>query len=322
MSVIDLVIVGGGAAGLASAVRAAADGTRTAVLERGRPGGALLDVARVETVLGHPVGMSGPELVERTLEQASRFGAAIRTGAEARALRSEGDVRVLDLADGSTVAGRSVIIATGAEWPGPVQPALRRFLGSGVYLDVPRQVPQSLRAQDVFITGEPRAAAAAALRLAAHCRRVVLLSSEPAAGCESAAQRRRLRAAPGIRVRPGLEILEAVGAQRIEVLILRDRTTGRTIVSNAAAVFFMDVAMPRTAWLAGALRCDARGRINGGGAPARRPFETGMPGVFAAGGVRGSGLVSDAIEEGIGAAVQATRYLRCPASSPAPGVSS
>ncbi|HET9982344.1 MAG TPA: NAD(P)/FAD-dependent oxidoreductase [Longimicrobiales bacterium] len=332
MEGFDLAIVGAGAAGLAAAIRAAADGLRVVVLERAEPGGSLRDLRRIEAVLGHPVGLGGPELAERSAAQARRFGAEIRTGAEARALRVHDAIRVLALADGSAATARAIVLAPGVEPPELPVPGLREFRGSGVYFAVPAALPEALRSEDVFVAGDVVAATAAGLRLGPHCRRVVILAPRPDAPAPFPADlAERLHAAPNISFRPDTEIVEGVGVERIETLALRDRATGRTTFRNAAALFVVGLGVPRTGWLAATLALDGRGFIATGaelralprpGAAwplARHPLtrETSVPGVFAAGSARlgAVGGAEASMEEGIAAARDAAAYLRGAASA-------
>lgn len=324
MTAFDLAIAGGGPAGLAAAVHAAAAGLRTVVLERGEPGGRAREMARLEAVPGFPVGLTGPELVERAVLQATRFGAEVRTGARAAGLEVENHVRAVRLAGGTAVAARAVIVATGAERPALSVSGASGLLGCGVYFGVPDALPESLRPEDVFVAGKAGPAAAAALRLAGHCRSVVLLRG-PArrAGRLPAEVAARLDAAPNLTVRSA-EVLEVAGVERMEAVLLRDRRTGRTAVRAAAALFVVGGGRPRTDWMADATALDADGFVVTGtraSADGRwplprpaHPLESTLPGVFAAGGVRrcrGCGVAAS-VEEGIAAARQAAAYLRLP----------
>jgi thioredoxin reductase (NADPH) len=314
-SVYDLAVVGGGMAGLAAALGAAAEGLRVIVLEKGEPGGEARQVARIETVPGFPVGLTGAELVERALRQATRFGAEVRSTAEVVAVEAGRDALVLRLeGEGKKIAARAVILAMGAERSAPAVPGLREFVGSGVHFGVPEKLPAALCSCDVFVTGEPGAAYEAALKLAARCRSVTLLSSG-----EAPVHPEGLKAATNLTVRPHAELLEVVGAEGVEALVLRERKSGRTVVRTASALFVIGTEQPRTGWLGGALALDARDFVVTGAAVgvwplARSPFalETSVPGVFAAGAVRGgagAGLAA-VVEEGTAAARQARSYLR------------
>jgi len=323
----DIAVVGAGAAGLAAATRAAAEGARVVVLERGVPGGGLLQFARVEAVLGYPVGLSGPELVERALVQTRRFGAEVRTGAEVSGLRSHGGALELLLADGSAVTARAAILAMGREPPELPAPGLRAFIGRGVYFGVPPVVPESLESQNVFVAGDPVAAARAALRLSRRCRRVVIVAREGRIAARlPTGLVERLRARAGIGVRQHTEILEVAGVESIEALALRDRRSGKIAFRTAAALFLLGTGAPRTSWLEGALALDPRGAIvtfPEAVAPvwplARPPLpkETSHPCVFAAGAVRRRGAehTEGIIAEGISAAWAAVRCVRDSAAS-------
>ncbi|HET7231987.1 MAG TPA: NAD(P)/FAD-dependent oxidoreductase [Longimicrobium sp.] len=322
----DLAIAGAGVAGLAAAVHAAADGLRVVVLQRGEPGGLAREMARVEAVPGFPVGLAGAELVARAVAQARRFGAEIRTGAGVTGLAAGGGARVLRLEDGAEVTARAVLVATGADRaPLPVR-SLREFLGSGVHFGIPAALPGAFRSGDVFVAGTPGAVARAAPRLATHCRGVVLLPTG-AAVCRALPPEMQdaVGAMPNVRVWPRAEIVEAVGVERLEALVLRDRRTGRTAVRGAAALFVLGTGRPRTTWLEGAVELDDAGFVTTGPAARRpaedrawspsrpaSPLESSVPGVFAAGAARcgcGRGL-AETVEEGMAAARQAAAYLR------------
>ncbi|MBX6364436.1 MAG: NAD(P)/FAD-dependent oxidoreductase [Gemmatimonadetes bacterium] len=320
---VDLAIVGAGAAGLAAAIRAAGDGLRVTVLERGEPGGSLRELRRLEAVPGHPVGLGGAELAERTAEQARRFGAEIRAGVGVSALQARGAAATLELADASTLVARATLVAVGVDLPRPPVPGLHELRGSGVHFGVPAALPESLCAADVFVTGDVVAAAAAALRLARRCRRVVVLAPGPLGGDPfPAGLAARLRAARNVSLRPNTEVAEVFGVERVEALALRDRVSGRTRFRNATALFVVGVGEPRTAWLAGTLALDERGFVPTGDDPAagaawplaRRPLprETSAPGVFAAGSARrgAPGIARASIDDGIAAARAAAAYLR------------
>lgn len=321
----DVAVVGAGAAGLAAAARAAAEGARVVVLERAVPGGGLRESVRVEAVLGYPVGLSGSEFAERALVQARRFGAEVRTAAEVSGLRTHGGALELQLADGPAVTARAAILAMGKEPPELPAPGLREFIGRGVYFGLPPVVPETLESQDVFVAGDPVAAARAALRLSRRCRRVVIVARGGRIAARlPAGLLERLRASVGIVVRPHAEILEVAGVERIEALALRDRRSGKIAFRTAAALFLLGTGAPRTSWLEGILALDARGAIVTfpGAVPpmapawplARPPYpkETSHPCVFAAGAVRrrGAEYTEGAIAEGVSAAWAALQCVR------------
>jgi len=317
---VDLIIVGGGATGLAAAVRAAADGLSAVVLERDAPGGHVRSHARVEAVLGHPVGITGAEFTERTVAQATRFGAQLRVGAEMVALHAHGRVREIALADGSTIAAYAVIVATGVQLPELVPASVLRFAGSGVYFAVPAQLPESLRGQDVLVAGSAETAVRAALRLSGDCRSVTLLGCSRREYDALAAERPvAIDGARIVTLKACHEIVDAYGVERVEALVLRDRRTGRTTFWNAAALFLVGAETPRVTALRDSVAISNEGFVVTGiqvpdWSLGRQPYshETSVPGVFAAGAVRrgASDSIRTSIEDGIAAARQAGDYLK------------
>jgi thioredoxin reductase (NADPH) len=326
-SPFDLAVVGGGATGLAAAIQGASDGLRVVLLERGTPGGRIRERLRIEVVPGLPVGPTGEDFVEEAVSTAIRLGAEIRSAREVAALEPAKVVNRLRLTDGSVVGARSVIIATGTEYPDPGVPGIREFTGRGVHFGVPGTLPAILRGDEAFVTGDPAEAATAALLLADHCRRVTIVSfGAPALARVGEETGARLRARPQIDRKLHLEIAEAVGVERLEALVLRDGRSGRMRVRKAAALFVLGVDRPRTGWLVGTLALDARGYVlTGGAVPARAathtrcldPFppaglESSRSAVFAAGGARGTRgcCVASAGGEGVRAAREALHHLR------------
>jgi thioredoxin reductase (NADPH) len=322
----DLAIVGGGATGLAAAIQGASDGLRVLLLERDTPGGRIRERARIEVVPGLPVGPTGEQFSEQAVSTAIRLGAEIRSASEVVALEPANPVNRLRLSDGSVVGARSVIIATGTEYPDLGVPGIREFTGRGVYFGVPGSLPEILRGREVFVTGEPGAAATMALDLADHCRRVTIVSSGalvPERVGEVLGT--RLLARPEIVEEPHLGLAEAVGVHRLEALILKDGRNGRMRVRNAAALFVLGLDRPRTRWLAGTLALDARGYVLTGDAalarastrlhccapPSRSGLESSHSAVFAAGGARGTRdcCVESIGGEGVCAARQAFHHL-------------
>lgn len=326
-SPFDLAIVGGGATGLAAAIQAGCDGLRTVLLERGSLGGRIREQVLVEVAPGLPLGPTGEEFAAQALSTAIRLGVEIRSAAEVVALEVRGDLKRLGVANGRVINARAVIVATGTEYPDLGIPGIREFTGRGVYFGVPVAGSTILRDGEVFVAGDPDAAAAAAVRLAAEGARPTMVRvGEPA--------RRRTDGRPGERRRrggqvaegPELAIVEAVGVHRLETLVLRDLRTGRILFRNASALFVLGVDRARTSWLEGTLAMDARGHVLTGdslrhAAPGSagcsasrrgRELETSERGVFAAGGVRGMRdcCVESVGVEGMRAARQALHHVR------------
>jgi thioredoxin reductase (NADPH) len=332
---LDLVVIGGGVAGLSAALRAAGDGVGTLLIERGELGGQVGRLARIEPVPGFPVGIGGADFILRAIDQAERFGARIRCGSEAIAIERAGDVWNVVLSDSSVVHARSVVIATGAETVDAGIVGALEFLGSGVYYALPDPPAGSLAGQEVFLVGEPAAMASAALRLREMCRTVVLVSRDARVSDRMPVHTvQALVAAGNVVLRPESEILALAGVEQLETVVIRHVRTGRTTVRAAAALFLLHHTLGRTAWLGGVLARDADGHILTGEASldhareaapscwsaSRQPLESSRPGIFAAGGVRHGAArsIAAAIDDGITAARQAAAYVRQHATAQLP----
>jgi thioredoxin reductase (NADPH) len=319
----DLVVVGGGAVGLAAAVRAAARGLSTVVVATSRPGGAVRSLARLDTVPGHPVGLTGAEYAERTVSQAIRFGVTLLSGAPVTSLIPSGDVRLVGLKDGRVLRTRGVLVATGVARSLPRIEGLREFLGAGVHTVLPTRVPETFRQGDVYITGVPRCARLAAGVLATECRTVTLLGA--------AARGFRRCASPPTRVlcRPRSQLQAVVGADHVEAVLIRESRAGRTVAREAAAVLVLLSGEPRSAWVAEVIARSEGGSVLTGEAArcsgrfpwplTRRPFEheTTLPGVFAAGEVREGGAAgAEAVVESIEVVGEIMAFLKAPVRIP------
>jgi thioredoxin reductase (NADPH) len=314
----DLVVVGAGAAGVTAALHVAAAGYDVTLLEqRAELGGEAAGIARLDAVPGSALSLSGAELFHRAWTALKQTAVDVRTGVPVMTLRPAPDDWQLILEEGGPIHGRVVLVASGAGPAPPDVPGSREFSGAGVYLGVPRNVPAT-PGDDVFVTGDASAAAEAALRLAAHCRNVVLLSPEVTAGTRlPAAMVRDIRAMRNITVRPSVDIVELVGVGSLEAIVLRDRNNGRTIVRETAALFVAGPKRAQSLWLveSGALRSgdmvltatSSRGPEPTDAWPLPQPpmpTEASLPGVFAAGAVRAGcehGVVA-AIADGVTAA--------------------
>ena len=171
----DLIILGGGPAGLAAAVYGASEGLRAVIVEREAPGGQAGLSARIENYLGFPSGLSGSDLARRAVTQARRFGAEILAPQEAVALRIQDPYRIVRLADGSEISAEALLIATGVQWRKLDVPGMDRLTGAGVYYGAGSTEAVSCRDEDVYIVGGANSAGQAALNFSRYARRVVML---------------------------------------------------------------------------------------------------------------------------------------------------
>jgi thioredoxin reductase (NADPH) len=322
----DLIVIGGGPAGLGAAVYGASEGLRTVLLERTATGGQAGQSSRIENYLGFPDGVSGAQLTERARRQAVRFGAELITTRDVVGLEASGSARTVRLADGATIDAHTVILAMGVSYRQLVAPGVDELTGRGVFYGSALTEAANCANQDVYIVGGANSAGQAAVYLARGARSVTLLVRAPS--LESSMSYyliQQIAAVPNISVRSCTEVVGAAGDEHLEQLILRDNTTGQTETVNAQFLFVFIGAAPRTNWLDGVVLRDARGFVVAGPDLAvgdeqprgwsleRAPYhlETSLPGVFAAGDVRfqSAKRVASAVGEGAMAVMLVHRYL-------------
>lgn len=297
----DLIIVGGGPAGLAAAVYSASEGLHTLMIERAAPGGQAGGSSRIENYLGFPVGLSGADLARRAVAQAKRFGVEILTPQEATALRAADPYRFVTLADGSELSCHALIIATGVHYRKLEVPDIDLLTGAGVYYGASAVEALSYRGQDVFLVGGANSAGQAAIHFAQYCANVTMLvRGDSLEKSMSQYLIDQIRATENVRVRLDTSVIAVYGQQRLESITIRNSRTGEEETLPAMALFLFIGAVPQTGWVAGVLERDEHGFLltgpdlpGEGGRPRgwmldRDPYllETNVPGVFVAGDVR------------------------------------
>ncbi len=209
----DLIIIGGGPAGLANAVYGASEGLRTVLIEQSAPGGQAGTSSRIENYLGFPSGISGADLAQRATTQARRFGAEILTAQEVVSVRREDPYRIVKLADGSEVSGYAVLLSTGMAVKKFEVPGIDPLVGAGVYYGAATTEAAAYRGQDVCIIGGANSAGQGALFFSRHARKVVMIVR--AAGLEKSMSQylvARIKATENIEVLPHAEV--SCGARR------------------------------------------------------------------------------------------------------------
>jgi thioredoxin reductase (NADPH) len=311
LKVYDLIIVGGGPAGLAAAVYGASEGLRTLVLERIAPGGQASTSMRIENYLGFPTGIAGSELAERAVLQASKFGAQISVPTPVQGLTFDNGYPVLRLEDAETVAAKTLLIATGAEYRRLIAEGCERFEGSGVYYAATPNEAPSCRGGVAIVVGGGNAAGQAAVFLAGQARKVVLVvRGDDLYKSMSAYLVRRIEQTPNIEVLYHTTVRRMLGNGQLASVELVDSKTGEVKTLHAAALFSFIGAAPRTEWLPSDIETDSHGFIRTGPevtrgqsrAGGRAPFllETSRKAVFAAGDVRAGSIkrVTSAVGEG------------------------
>ncbi|GGW82538.1 FAD-dependent oxidoreductase [Streptomyces caelestis] len=322
----DLVVIGGGPAGLGAAVYGASEGLRTVLVERSATGGQAGQSSRIENYLGFPDGVSGAQLTDRARRQAAKFGAEILTAREVTALEVNGAARIVRFSDGSAIAAHSVILATGVSYRQLAAPGCEDLTGCGVFYGSALTEAPSCQGQDVYIVGGANSAGQAAMYLSRGAKSVTLLvrgASLSASMSHYLIQ--QIEESPNIQVRCRTVVETAHGDGRLERLTLRDVDSGQTEQVDAQWVFVFIGAAPRTDWLDGTVLRDERGFILAGpdltsdGRPPegweldRPPYhlETSVPGVFVAGDARSESAkrVASAVGEGAMAVMLVHRYL-------------
>jgi thioredoxin reductase (NADPH) len=322
----DLIVVGGGPAGLAAAVYGASEGMQTVLVERQAPGGQAGQTSLIENYLGFPTGISGSELARRAATQARRFGAEIITVQDASSLEARGAAREVRLAGGGTLSAHCVIIATGVDYRRLDAPGVEALTGRGVYYGAALAEAQNVADQDVYLVGGANSVGQAAVYLARFARRITIIVR--ADGLEKGMSHylvQQCRADSKIRVWPHSEVVAAHGEEHLQELTIADRAQQSEKRVPADFLFVFIGAHPHTDWLSGTVARDKHGFITSGPdllrngvSPPRWPLErepllleTSLPGVFVAGDVRESSMkrVASAVGEGAMAVQLVHRYL-------------
>ena len=309
--VCDLLVVGGGPAGLAAAVYGASEGLTTTLAEDTALGGQAGTSSRIENYLGFPAGLSGEELAARATLQAHKFGVRMKLGSRAVALSSRPDTHQVRFEDGELVSARSVIIATGARYNRLQVDRLAQFEGVGVYYAATQMEAQACTGRPVVIVGGGNSAGQAALFLARTCTEVhLVIRGQTLATSMSRYLIERIEQAPRIRVMYQTEVTALLGDGALERLTLRHNADGTTSTLAVGGLFVFIGATPSTEWLNGQLAMDEDGFVlTGADIPVAQLesvehvpllLETSRPGIFCVGDVRSRSVkrVATAIGEG------------------------
>jgi thioredoxin reductase (NADPH) len=309
--VYDLVVVGGGPAGLAAAVYGASEGLRTVVLETTAPGGQAGSSMRIENYLGFPTGLTGSDLAGRAILQANKFGAHLSVPTPVNQLTFENGYTIVHLDGDETVTAKCLLIATGADYRHLGVEGSERFAGTGVYYAATLAEAQLCRGAQVIVVGGGNSAGQAAVFLAGHTRRVLLLiRGDDLYKNMSSYLARRIEQTVNIELVSNTTIRRMNGDTHLVSVETVDSKTGQERTVETPGVFSFIGAEPRTNWLPPEIERDAKGFVQTGAALARSPYwtsvrqpfllETSRPGVFAAGDVRSGSVkrVASAVGEG------------------------
>ncbi len=302
----DLIIVGGGPAGLAAAVYGASEGLRTVMIEREAPGGQAGTSSRIENYLGFPSGLSGGDLARRAVTQARRFGVEILSPQEVKGFRIEAPYRIITLSDGSEISCHALILGLGVSWRRLDVPGLEALTGAGVYYGAAQTEALTCQGEDVYIIGGANSAGQAAMYFSRYARQVTMLvRGESLTKSMSQYLIEQIAQTPNIKVQTHASVIEAKGENSLEAITIENAAIGEVETVPATSLFIFIGAVPRTEWLDGMVERDQRGFImtgpdlkrSGEAGLTHRPkgwhldrdpylLETNVPGVFAVGDVR------------------------------------
>ncbi len=321
----DLVIIGGGPAGLAGAVYGASEGLRTLMVERQAPGGQAGTSSRIENYLGFPSGIAGADLARRASTQASRLGAELLTPVEVESVAVHDSVKEIELSNDAVVQSHAVLIATGMTVRRLNVPGYQRFEGAGVYYGAAASEAASYQGKEVYVIGGANSAGQAAMMFSRFASTVnMIVRAESLSLRMSQYLINQIEERDNITVTTGCEVVEVTGEERVEAIRLRHKAGGEEETRPASALFIFVGAVPHSGFVADVVAMNEQGFIYTGrdifldGKPAtwtvdRDPFllETSVPGIFAAGDVRHGVVrrVASAVGQGSIAVSMIHKYL-------------
>src|SRR5829696_2209040 len=328
MPFYDLIIIGGGPAGLAAAVYGASEGLSTLLIERQAPGGQAGMSSNIENYLGFPSGLTGSNLARRAVAQAIRFGAEILTPQEAVGMRVDGPYRIVKLRDGTEISCHVVIIACGVSYRNlDGVKGMEKLTGAGVYYGASMVDALSCKGEDIFMVGGANSAGQAAIHFSKYAKTVTLLvRGDSLNKSMSSYLVHQINETPNIHVLLNSKVTEVHGENRLESITITNTQTGQIQTVPTSGLYIFIGAVPHTDAAVGLIERDANGFIltgqdlmqNGHMRPRgwtldRPPFllETNVPGIFAAGDVRHGSTkrVATGVGEGSIAVQLAHQYL-------------
>ena len=307
---LDLLIVGGGPAGVAAAVYAGSEGLRALVIEDSAIGGQAGTSSRIENYMGFPTGISGADLVYRGQVQAMKFGTRFAMPRRVIGLARTADGFCATLDDGSALCARAVLVATGVQYSRLPIDRLEEFEGAGVYYAATEMEARFCRQTEAVVVGGGNSAGQAAMYISRSAHHVhLLVRGSSLSATMSAYLRDRLEADPRITIHYGTRLSALEGGPRLEAVLVDTESGQRRI--DASALFIMIGAEPNTQWLSGLVELDPKGFVKTGAeAGAASAYETSCPGIFAVGDVRSGSVKRVASSVGEGSVVVSAIWSR------------
>jgi len=319
----DLVIIGGGPAGLAAAVYGASEGLTTTMIEREAPGGQAGTSSRIENYLGFPKGLSGADLARRAIAQATRLGAELVTAAEVTAVTVEDHTKTVHLSDGSELKCSAVIVASGMTVKRLNVPGYEKYEGAGVYYGAAATEAATYKDQPVYVIGGANSAGQAAVMFSKTSSKVTMIVRSDSLGNKMSAYLvDQIGAIDNIEVLTSTQVIEVLGDEGVEQIHLKNTETEVEETREASALFIFVGAIPHSTFVKDLVAMNDKGFIYTGTdvlastdqwREDRDPFhlETSVPGVFAAGDVREGAVrrVASAVGEGSVSVSFVHRYL-------------
>lgn len=319
----DVLIIGGGPAGLAASVYGSCEGLKTILVEKSNPGGQASSSARIENYLGFPQGLSGAELSRRAITQTLRFGTEILTPQEVKNITVKDGYKITEMMDGTKVHSKTIVIATGVAYRKLDIEGMEEFAGAGVYYGAASVEARACRNEAVYIAGGGNSACQAALYISKFAKEVNIVIRRDALSQTAANYLvQNISNTPNIHVITGTDIIGCSGSSVLECIKLKNRNTGEEKTVPAKALFVYIGMKPGTAWLNDIILKNENGFIITGTDLAkqknynhfwkieREPFmpETSVPGIFASGDVRFNAMTG--ISSAVGEGSMAIRFVR------------
>ena len=323
----DLIIVGAGPAGLAGAVYGASEGLRTLLIEKETTGGQAGTSSRIENYLGFPNGLSGADLARRATAQATRLGAEILTAREVTQIRVDDPYRFVKLADGTELSCKALMIATGASLRTLDILGIEALNGAGVYYGTALTEAAHYKGKPMFVVGGANSAGQGAMFFSRYASKVTMLVRGSSLQKDMSQYLiDQINRTENIGVRVRTSIIEAIGTDRLEALVIKDNDTGDIETVPVAALFVFIGAKPHSEFVADVVERNEAGfiltgpdLIRDGRRPKnwrlnRDPFllETSVPGIFAVGDIRQDTIrrVASAVGQGSTAVSFVHQYLK------------